>query len=108
MPMTPMTPKSGSMTPTTKEVMVSVKPAEDDSFRDLESGGEESLARPLVLISAIYIGMSMALVIVLLWGFSTRTLLVECLVDGQYIRLALVRCPLHHLWRFVSLTGISL
>lgn len=58
--------------------------------RDVEKGDRESINRPLVFISAIYIGMSAALVIILLCGFSVRTLLVECLVDGYYIRFALV------------------
>lgn len=61
---------------------------------DVEKGDRESINRPLVFISAIYIGMSTALVLILLCGFSVRTLLVECLVDGFYIRFALVNAIL--------------
>ena len=60
------------------------------SQRDVEKADRESMDRPLVFISAMYIGMAIALVIILLWGFSVRTLLVEALVDEFYTRFALV------------------
>ncbi|KAF8437732.1 glycosyl transferase family group 2-domain-containing protein [Terfezia claveryi] len=64
--------------------------ADTSPTRDVEKGDRESINRPLVFISAIYIGLSTALVIILLCGFSVRTLLVECLVDGYYVRFALL------------------
>ena len=69
---------------------------------DVEKGDRESINRPLVFISAIYIGMSAALVIILLCGFSVRTLLVECLVDGYYVRFALVSNILVNGWHAIA------
>jgi hypothetical protein len=50
----------------------------------------ESMARPLVFTSSVYAGMACFLIIVLLLGFGTSNLLGQSLVDGFYIRFALV------------------
>jgi hypothetical protein len=50
----------------------------------------ESMARPLIFTSSVYAGMACFLIIVLLLGFGTSNLLGQSLVDGFYIRFALV------------------
>ena len=50
----------------------------------------ESLARPLVFTSSVYAGLACFLIIVLLLGFGTSNLLGQSLVDGFYIRFALI------------------
>ncbi|TLD36321.1 NCP1 protein [Venturia nashicola] len=51
---------------------------------------KESLARPLVFTSSVYAGLACLLIIVLLLGFGTSNLLGQSLVDGFYVRFALV------------------
>lgn len=51
---------------------------------------KESLERPLVFISAIFVGMALCLMIILLLGFGASALLYECLMDGSWIRMALL------------------
>jgi hypothetical protein len=50
----------------------------------------ESLARPLVFVSSVYAGLACFLIIVLLLGFGTSNLLGQALVDGFYMRFALI------------------
>jgi hypothetical protein len=50
----------------------------------------ESMARPLVFTSSVYAGMACFLILVLLLGFGTSNLLGQSLVDGFYLRFALV------------------
>lgn len=78
-------------------VMVSTDEASDGG----EGGGEggpdmpESIHRPVVLHSAVFIGLGVCLAIVLVYGFSVGQLVSEALLDGSYARLALVAaCPL--------------
>lgn len=55
----------------------------------------ESIHRPVMLHSAIFVGMAICLAIVLVYGFSIGQLVSECFLDGNYMRLALVAaCPL--------------
>lgn len=51
---------------------------------------KESLDRPLVFISAIFVGLAVCLMIILLLGFGASALLYESLMDGNYIRMALL------------------
>jgi hypothetical protein len=51
---------------------------------------KESLERPLVFISAIFVGLAMCLMIILLLGFGASALLYESLMDGNWIRMALL------------------
>lgn len=48
----------------------------------------ESLARPINLTSAVFVGMAMCLILVLLLGLATKNLIVETLTDGSYMRMA--------------------
>ena len=66
--------------------------AGDEKDVDVESNVpvKESLERPLVFISAIFVGMALCLMIILLLGFGASALLYECLMDGTWIRMALL------------------
>jgi len=61
-----------------------------DGEDDKGSQDPESLARPVYFVSAIFVGMGMCLAVVLLFGFATSQLIVECLVDGKWVRLAFI------------------
>jgi hypothetical protein len=63
----------------------------ESSEGDLESlkRSPESLARPVLFTSAVFVGCGLCLVIVLLCGFATSKLLVESLIDGKWLRMAL-------------------
>lgn len=64
----------------------------DDKDVDVESHVpvKESLERPLVFISAIFVGLAACLMIILLLGFGASALLYESLMDGSWIRMALL------------------
>lgn len=63
-----------------------------DEITDEEKAAwsKESLARPLCKTSSVFVGLAMALIIVLLLGFCTSELLQECLMDGKWVRMTLV------------------
>jgi hypothetical protein len=50
----------------------------------------ESLDRPSSFVSAVFVGLAVCLLIVLLFGFATANLLVEFMYDGQAMRLILL------------------
>ncbi|KAJ3493667.1 hypothetical protein NLG97_g4589 [Lecanicillium saksenae] len=50
----------------------------------------ESLKRPVMRTSAFFIGLAMAVTIVLLVGVYIGRLVSECLLDGSWVRMALV------------------
>ena len=50
----------------------------------------ESLDRPLALTSSVYVGGALGLIVFLLVGIGVSKVLYEVLVDGNYIRLALL------------------
>ncbi|KAK3685939.1 glycosyl transferase family group 2-domain-containing protein [Podospora appendiculata] len=52
----------------------------------------ESLSRPVMRTSAIFVGMAMCLAIILLFGTYISQLLIECVLDGTYQRLGLIVC----------------
>ena len=49
----------------------------------------ESLDRPLALTSAVYVGLAMCLIVVLLLGFGVSNLLLQAFVERSWVRLAL-------------------
>lgn len=49
----------------------------------------ESLDRPLALTSAVYVGLAMCLIVVLLLGFGVSNLLLQAFVEKSWLRLAL-------------------
>ena len=93
-------PYSNSSTPfgsTTRLPMAGKKGVQDtvamvDEFTDEEKAAwsKESLARPLCKTSSVFVGLAMTLIIVLLFGFCTSELLHESLIDGNWIRMALM------------------
>jgi hypothetical protein len=60
--------------------------------KDESTQSPESLKRPVMRTSAIFVGMAMCLAIILLFGTFISQLLIECVVDGTYTRLALIIC----------------
>ncbi|KAF2864818.1 glycosyl transferase family group 2-domain-containing protein [Massariosphaeria phaeospora] len=61
------------------------------SSSDLESGGSrESLARPLIFTSSIFVGLGIFSIILLVVGLGNRALVFETLSDKNYIRMALI------------------
>jgi hypothetical protein len=64
---------------------------EVDPSADLEKQqAPESLARPLVFTSSVFVGLGAFLIVVLLFGFGTSNVLLESLTDGYWIRCALL------------------
>lgn len=83
-----MPEKSGAMVATADEA--------SDSDVDTRDAAEplESVSRPVMLHSALFVGMGVCLAIILVYGFSIGQLVSECFLDGSYTRLALVAaCP---------------
>lgn len=67
--------------------------AELDAGSDIEAAivlENESLGRPLIFLSAIFVGLAVALIIILLLGFGVSQLIYQSLIDGMWLRLALV------------------
>ncbi|KAJ4292729.1 hypothetical protein N0V90_009392 [Kalmusia sp. IMI 367209] len=71
-----------------KEAVVNVEEVNREG--DVEAGLCESLARPLVLTSSIFVGLATMCIIVLVVGFGNRSLVLEVLTDQGMIRLALI------------------
>lgn len=71
--------------------------AADEASETSETAEEilESVNRPVLIHSAIFVGCGVCLAIVLVYGFSIGQLVSECFLDGNYTRLALIAvCPL--------------
>lgn len=67
-----------------------IEQPEASGFSDEEAAKPaESLDRPLALTSAVYVGLAMCLVIVLLLGFGVSNLLLQAFVEKSWVRLAL-------------------
>lgn len=71
-----------------KEAEVNVDEVSKDG--DLEAGPRESLARPLILTSSIFVGFAAMGIILLVIGLGNRALLLQTMTDGFYARMALV------------------
>lgn len=72
-----------------KEAEVNVEEAEPEY--DIENGGpKESLARPLIFTSSMFVGLGMLLIVVLVAGFGNRALVMQTMTDRFYPRLALI------------------
>ncbi|ORY16516.1 glycosyl transferase family group 2-domain-containing protein [Clohesyomyces aquaticus] len=57
---------------------------------DPESGVRESLARPLIFTSSIFVGMGVFAILILVVGLGNRALVLQAMTDKMWIRLALV------------------
>lgn len=74
-----------------KEKDASVAVEEMDGEMDVEDfGPKESLARPLIFTSAIYVGLGVLLIWILVVGFGNRALQIQIMTDHFYPRLALI------------------
>lgn len=73
-----------------KEKDVEVKAEEVDEDVEKAEGPKESLARPLILTSSVFIGLAMVLIIILVIGLGNRQLILQTMNDHFYPRLALV------------------
>ncbi|KAF1356043.1 hypothetical protein EJ07DRAFT_181633 [Lizonia empirigonia] len=74
-----------------KEKDASVAVEEIDGEIDAEDfGPKESLARPLIFTSAIYVGLGVLLIWILVVGFGNRALQIQIMTDHFYPRLALI------------------
>jgi hypothetical protein len=73
-----------------KTVRASTYVVNEFSDEEKAAWSKESLARPLHKTSSVFVGLAMVLIIVLLLGFCTSELLQESMIDGKWIRLALV------------------
>ena len=62
----------------------------DDEKDTADNNGNESLSRPAIYTSAIYVGLSAFLMCVLVFGFGNRALMDEIKFDHFYPRLALI------------------
>jgi hypothetical protein len=82
-------PTSGS-----KQAIANVQSEKDDFVGDGQDDqsmeAPESLDRPVSYVSAVFVGMAMCLMCVLLLGFATSNLIVEFLYDGNAMRLVLL------------------
>ncbi|POS69221.1 hypothetical protein DHEL01_v212385 [Diaporthe helianthi] len=84
-----------SMFPEKGPAVVQVQDQQGEEEEEKESRERpESVNRPFMLHSAVFVGLGVCLAIVLVYGFSIGELVSQSMMDGQYIRLALVAaCP---------------
>jgi hypothetical protein len=72
-----------------KDLDVAVEEVEGD-VDNLEKGGpKESLARPLIFTSSIFVGLAMVLIITLVVGLGGRAIILQTMTDHFWPRLAL-------------------
>lgn len=89
--MTP-NPINAALSEKTASVFASQNPSEDDITMEKDDAVDrpESLERPVMHTSAIFIGLSVCLSIILLWGVYISKIVSECLLDGNWVRMALI------------------
>jgi hypothetical protein len=73
-----------------KEKDVEVNVDEVQKEGDAEAGPPESLARPLIFTSSIFVGLATLAILVLAVGLGNRALAMQVMTDKLWIRLALV------------------
>lgn len=73
-----------------KEKDVEVNAEEVESDVEKAEGPKESLARPLIFTSSIFIGLAMVLIICLVIGLGNRQLILQTMTDKFYPRLLLI------------------
>ena len=71
-----------------KEAEMYVEEMHSDDVENF--GPKESLARPLIFTSAIFVSLGLLLIVVLVFGFGNRALIMQCMTDGFYPRLGLI------------------
>ena len=83
----PVTANNGEKYPGSTFEMESLEQLDKD-----ESSKPESIDRPVMLHSAIFVGLGVLLGIVLVFGVSVGGLISEVFMDGNYTRLGLLVC----------------
>lgn len=87
-------PHTGAVTPFSEKgqsiFVASQNVSTDDLPKDDGMERPESLARPVMRTSSVFIGLSLCLAIVLIFGIYTSKIVSECLLDGNWVRMALV------------------
>lgn len=69
---------------------VMVEEVESEVDDEKAFAAPESLARPINLTSAVFVGMGMCLIVTLLFGFATKNIILEFLTDGAAMRLVFI------------------
>ncbi|KAF4985431.1 hypothetical protein FDECE_16561, partial [Fusarium decemcellulare] len=85
-----ISPSPGTVTVGLEKGPITMITEEELLEQNLSGKRPESLDRPVLRISAVFIGLSICLAICLIGGVYVGKLVREVLLDGQYIRLALV------------------
>jgi len=62
----------------------------NDDYDEESADANESINRRVILTSSIMVGFGLFLMIILILGFGVSTLIYEVLIDGYYMRLALL------------------
>ncbi|PVH99985.1 hypothetical protein DM02DRAFT_709863 [Periconia macrospinosa] len=57
---------------------------------DIEAGPRESLARPLILTSSLFVGLALMGIIILVFGLGNRAIALQTVTDKTMLRLALI------------------
>lgn len=73
-----------------KEKDVEVNAEEVEGDVEKAEGPKESLARPLIFTSSIFVGLAMVLIICLVIGLGTKQLILQTMTDKFYPRLLLL------------------
>lgn len=73
-----------------KEFNVEEEEVENDPSKLEQGGPQESLARPLIFTSSIFVGLAMVLIICLVVGLGGRAIILQTMTDKFWPRLALV------------------
>ena len=73
-----------------KEKEVEINAEEIDVDIEKAEGAHESLARPIIFTSSIFIGLAMVLIICLVIGLGNRQLILQTMIDHFYPRLLLI------------------
>lgn len=89
---TPISASVGTATPRFEKSPAAVVYEVMDDMLEKDPSVErpESLSRPVLRTSSVFIGLAICLSFCLLWGVYVGKLFRECLLDGSYIRLALI------------------
>ena len=93
----------GSATPVEKDPAEIGEVEKDEVDMESQKPVKESLERPLIFISAVFVGLAVCLITVLLLGFGGSALLYQSLMDGNWMRMALLATtPFFGLFGLVS------
>jgi len=88
---TPVNASTGDLTPfsKSKEQMTFNEVSEVDDDAESMKPSKESLERPVNLLSAFTTGLAVLLIFILLGVFGIGQLVIECMYDGNWTRMAL-------------------